>query len=222
MFNSDKQREKAAAKQKVRDKIKAEFDRSKYRYIPEEKPLNYVDNNITQTVGIYVRVSTDDDPSEVPIDEEEIQIEVQAGDFDLRGFEIARSEFFETTRSPNVCFNHKQLKFSTACVRKFEKNSYVELLINPISRKFAIRPTTKDNRNAVEFSKPQAGKMFPKEIPCAAFGDTIYFLFGWNIDYKYRILGSLYEQDGEIAYIFDIKDGQIIQALTRNGQRKIK
>ncbi len=148
------------------------------------------------------------DPSEVPIDEEEFQIEVQAGDFDLRGFEIARSEFFETTRSPNVCFNHKQLKFSTACVRKFNKNSYVELLINPISRKFAIRPTTKDNRNAVEFSKPQAGKMFPKEIPCAAFGDTVYFLFGWNIDYKYRILGSLYEQDGEIAYIFDVKDSE--------------
>lgn len=146
------------------------------------------------------------DPSEVPVDEAEIQIEVQAGDFDLRGFEIARSEFFETTRSPNVCFNHKQLKFSTACVRKFNKNNYVELLINPISRKFAIRPTTKDNRNAVEFSKPQAGKMFPKEIPCAAFGDTVYFLFGWNIDYKYRILGSLYEKDGEIAYIFDVKD----------------
>ena len=33
-------------------------------------------------------------------------------------------------------------------------------------------------------------------------------LFGWNTDYKYRILGSLYEQDGEIAYIFDVKDSE--------------
>lgn len=60
MFNSDKQRERASAKQKVRDRINAGFDRSKYKYIPEEKPLNYCDDNITQTVGIYVRVSTDD------------------------------------------------------------------------------------------------------------------------------------------------------------------
>ena len=41
MFNSDKQRERASAKQKVRDRINAGFDRSKYKYIPEEKPLNY-------------------------------------------------------------------------------------------------------------------------------------------------------------------------------------
>ena len=49
MFNSDKQRERASAKQKVRERINAGFDRSKYKYIPEEKPLNYCDDNITQT-----------------------------------------------------------------------------------------------------------------------------------------------------------------------------
>lgn len=147
-------------------------------------------------------------PSDFPSDVNEVEIEVQAGDFDLRGFEIARSEFFETTRSPNVTFNHKKIKFSTAVVRKFGKNNYVELLINPISRRFAVRPTTPDNRNAVVCSRLDFGVYYPKDISTAAFSETVYSLFGWNTDYKYRILGSLYEQDSEIAYIFDIRDSE--------------
>lgn len=148
------------------------------------------------------------DPSEILSDPDEVQIEVEAGDFDLRGFEITRSEFFETTQAPSVSFNHKKIKFSTSCVRKFGKDNSIELLINPISRKFAIRPTTPNNRNAVVFSKVEFGKYYPKDVSTAAFSETVYSLFGWNTDYKYRILGSLYEQDGEIAYIFDVKDSE--------------
>ena len=31
---------------------------------------------------------------------------------------------------------------------------------------------------------------------------------GWKREYKYRIIGSLYEQDGELAYIFDAADSE--------------
>ena len=59
---------------------------------------------------------------------------------------------------------------------------------------------------------------------------------GWNTGYRYRIIGSLFEQDGEIAYIFDVADSeaflntnvlqhidqiatqQIIQPLTATGK----
>lgn len=148
------------------------------------------------------------DPSEIPVEADEVQIEVEAGELDLRDFEIARAEFFETTRNPNVIFNHKSIKFSTACVRKFGKDNHIELLVNPISRKFAIRPTSESNRNSVVFSKVEFGKYYPKEISTAAFSETLYSLFGWNTDYKYRILGSLYEQDGELAYLFDVKESE--------------
>ena len=57
---NDRKRDKAAVKEKVRRRINADFDRSKYRYIPEEKPVDYYDNDVQQKVGIYVRVSTDD------------------------------------------------------------------------------------------------------------------------------------------------------------------
>ena len=136
------------------------------------------------------------------------EFEVEAGDFDLRGFEIARTELFDLNRRPYVTFERKYLKFSSECVKKFKDNNYVELLFNPITRKFAIRPTEKENRCAVVISALKNGKYQPKSIPALAFGETVFSLLGWNASYKYRITGSLYEQNNEIAYIFDAENSE--------------
>ena len=95
------------------------------------------------------------------------------------------------------------------CTRKFGERNTVELLINPVERKFAVRPTDKDNKNSVVFSHISMGKATPKGISTAAFKSTIYSLMGWNPDYKYRILGTLFEQGSELAYIFDAADSEV-------------
>ena len=105
------------------------------------------------------------------------QIQLSAGDFDLRGFEVARSEFFDSQ--------------------------------NPVEKKFAIRPTDKTNKNGVVFSHISGGKPSPKPISTAAFRSTVYSLMGWNQEYKYRILGTLFEQGSELAYIFDAADSEV-------------
>lgn len=136
------------------------------------------------------------------------QIQVKPGDFDLRGFEIARTEFFDTTLRPFVTMADRHLKFGTECVRKFGNRNYIELLLNPIERKFAIRPTDDKNRNGVFFSRPIEGSFAPKDVPGSAYMDTLFELFGWNKECKYRIIGSLYEQGDELAYIFDIENSE--------------
>ena len=137
------------------------------------------------------------------------EIQLSAGDFDLRGFEVARSEFFDAQNKPYISFSEKLVKFSTVCVRKFDTQNTIEILINPIERKIAIRPTDKNNKNGVLFSHITRGKAFPKGISCAAFRSTVYSLLGWNPDLKYRILGTLYEQGSELAYIFDAADSEV-------------
>lgn len=133
---------------------------------------------------------------------------VEAGDFDLRGFEITRSEFFDSYRRPLVNFGDRKIKFSVAIVRKFAEKNFVELLVNPIEQKFAVRPTNSKNRNAVQFSKISNRIYYPKDIPSAAFFETLYTIFGWNTDYKYRIIGTMLEQDGEIAYVFNASNSE--------------
>lgn len=164
-----------------------------------------------------------------------IQVEVEAGDFDLRGFEITRSEFLDATHRPAVSFGDKRITFSVACVRKFREKNFIELLINPVEGKFAVRPTDKANRSGVQFSHQNHGTFTPRSVSAVAFLDTIYGLFGWDNGCKYRIIGSLYEQDDELAYIFDIDNteiylssgvmasygdpGSILQPLSTSGKR---
>ena len=138
----------------------------------------------------------------------EVQIEVAAGDFDLRGFEVARSELFNTYQKPYITFADRRIKLGMVSVLKFGTSNHIELLVNPLTRKFAIRGVEENNRQSVTCSKYENGKLIPREIPTAAFSDTLFSLFGWNRDNKYRITGSLYEQDGEVVYVFDAANSE--------------
>lgn len=157
--------------------------------------------------SVYPKVA-DGDLEELVDAPDEFELKVEKGDFDLRGFEITRSEFFDSNRRPAISFSDRRIKFNAPCVRKFAPSTYAELLINPIERKLAIRPTDKSNRSSVIISKLSNKRYTPREVPAAAFYDTIFSIFEWNKDYKYRIIGSLYEQDGELAYIFDAADSE--------------
>ena len=130
------------------------------------------------------------------------------GDFDMRGFEIARSEFFDNYHRPYVLFQDKRIKFSATCVRSFGKDNHVELLVNPVEMKFAVRTAAKSSRNAVVFSKLSDGKYQPRDIAGAAYVETLFQLFGWSPDLKYRIAGALFQTETESAYIFDVNDAE--------------
>ena len=133
---------------------------------------------------------------------------ITLGDFDMRGFEIARSEFFDNYHRPYVLFQDKRIKFSTTCVRSFGKDNHVELLVNPVEMKFAVRTVAKSSRNAVVFSKLSDGKYQPRDIAGAAYVETLFQLFGWSPDLKYRIAGALFQTETESAYIFDVNDAE--------------
>lgn len=171
-------------------------------------------------------VYPDPDENAVPVSSVQ-QIQLSAGDFDLRGFEVARSEFFDSQNRPYISFSDKVVKFSAACVRKFDSRTVIEMLINPVEKKFAIRPTDKTNKNGVVFSKITEGKPLSKPISTAAFRSTIYSLMGWNTEYKYRILGTLYEHGSELAYIFNAADSEVffksnafpVREMEANGNR---
>ena len=139
----------------------------------------------------------------------EIHVTVEAGDFDMRGFEITRSEFFDSHRRPYAVFQDKQIKFSTDCVRKLGKNNMVEFLVNPREMKFAVRTAAKDSRHAVACSRVSNGIYYPKTISCAAYMDTLYQIFGWNSDFKYRVTGTLFQKENEAVYLFNMSDAEV-------------
>lgn len=138
----------------------------------------------------------------------------EAGGFDLRGFEVTRSEFLDTHHRPRVTFGDKKICFSTECVRQIGGTGHAELLADPIGKRFAVRPTDAKNRNAVRIARPSEAGFQPRDIAASAFSDTLFALFGWAPTHKYQITGVRWKKGEELAYIFDTTDAE---ALIRQG-----
>lgn len=135
-------------------------------------------------------------------------VEVKSGEFDLRGYEIARSQFFDSTDRITVTFSQGDIRFSAPAVRKLD-STLVELLIHPKKLVFAVRNAGKDCRNAMQWSKRKDGKNSPREISGTAFLPTLYSLLGWNDDCRYRITGVKRGSGNDAVLLFNLSEPEI-------------
>ncbi len=138
-----------------------------------------------------------------------LEVEAQSGDFDLRGFEVTRSQFFDTARKLCVTFSTDNIWFSTECIRKFKKELYMEMLIHPREQLLAVRPCAKACRNAVRWAKINEVNYNPRDISGAAYLRTLHEIFGWNPELRYRVRGVRRQKDNESVVIFDMRDTEI-------------
>ena len=138
------------------------------------------------------------------------EITVNKGDFDLRGYEIAHGQFFDTPGRNTVTISHDQVKFTIPTIRKFGDTRTVELLIHPEKKLLAVRPVPKDTVNAVEWSTTSNGKLASKAISGTACLPTVFKLLGWRDECKYRLLGSLKKKDDEQFLIFNLVDTEVL------------
>ena len=135
-------------------------------------------------------------------------VEVQSGDFDLRGYEIARSQFFDSTDRITVTFSQGDIRFSCPAVRKLE-STLVELLMHPQKQILAVRTAGKECRNAMQWSKKKSGISFPRGISGTAFLSTLYSLLGWKDDCRYRITGIKRGKGNYAILLFNLTEPEI-------------
>lgn len=133
----------------------------------------------------------------------------KSGAFDLRGYQVARAQFFDTASKTSALFSVKELSFSSDCVRKFTKVQYVELLLHPEKSLLAVRSSTKENPRALHWAKQENDVMLSRKISGCAFLPTVYSLFGWNPDYNYRVRGIRYAKEQETVILFDMKETEV-------------
>ena len=132
-------------------------------------------------------------------------VTASAGSFDLRGYEIARGQFFSSTDRISVSFSNKQISFNKNAIRKFPDTKYIEMLIHPSAKLLAIRPCSVEEKNKVQWSRTKDGELIPKPISGAAYLSTLYDIFKWDKKYKYRILGVTHQKDNESVLILKMR-----------------
>ena len=137
-------------------------------------------------------------------------VTLQDGDFDFRGYEIARSQFFNTKAKITITFSSKNILFSAECVNRLKGTLFVELLVNPVKQQFAVRSSDNKKSTSLKWARHNNNSIIPKTIGGTAFLPTLYEIAGWNISQRYKIQGTVHQKENESVIIFDIKDAEII------------
>ena len=153
----------------------------------------------------------------------DVKIEVQSGDFDLRKYQVARSQFFDGSNIISMTLSINNIVFSSECIKKFPKTQFIEMLINPSKKMFAVRQSNRNVcRNAVQWSKYKGGNLLARNISGAAFIPTIYEIMDWNINHKYRLRGEVYANEDEILITFNMSETEIFIANDNEKQKYLK
>lgn len=136
----------------------------------------------------------------------QLTVTVEDGSFDMRGFEVARAEFFSTPDKPAVTFASNYIRFSASSLQKFSKQKYIELLVHPRKLLLAVRPCTKDTRNAIRWTTPNNQ---PAMIWCMAYISTLFSLFNWKTQLRYRVIGQFCQKGNESFLLFNLHDAEV-------------
>ncbi len=128
---------------------------------------------------------------------------VGKGNIDLSGYELVRREFISTTGQIMMTITMSRIQFSKAAVVKMAHSGKIELLVNPLKRTIAVKKASGNTRNVFVWCKEADGEYYPKPISGSAFIPTLYRLFGWKPDTKYKIIGAAYQSAGEMILLFD-------------------
>lgn len=94
------------------------------------------------------------------------------------------------------------LKFNNQSAAELHFTPYVQVLINPKEKQFAIRACKEDAPNAVPFSKPEGEQKYQIKISAAAVVDMIRKMAGWSSEDSWNVPGVFFAD--EMALIYDV------------------
>ena len=94
--------------------------------------------------------------------------------------------------------------FNNACITRLEEVVYIQVLINPATKKLVIRPCGEGARDAIRWCIAKDEKRKTRQISCKPFADKLYEMMGWETLYRYKLQGSKINFQGEELYVFDL------------------
>lgn len=136
-------------------------------------------------------------------------------EFSFEGYQVVRREFFAHTFEPALTIRGDSIFFNTACIRKCEKVVYVQLLINQERKKIVIRPCGQDDKDAVRWCVVKGESRRTRSIKSDIFSSMLYDLMRWDSTYRYKLLGSTFDFQGQSLYVFDLTATEVYMNQSR-------
>ena len=161
------------------------------------------------TVDDYYMASTSVLEGVNKIPSKPLEVKLEKGNIDLRGYELVRTQFISTIGHITVSISPSKLLFNKPALIKLPDTKKIEILVNPGQRLIAVRKAVSNSRYALEWGRYTEKGFMPKIISGAAFIPTLYKLFTWNIDVQYKINGTAYKFGEDTVLIFSVDDATL-------------
>lgn len=149
-------------------------------------------------------------------DEERIE---QDSTFTYDGYQVVRSEFFAHINEPSISFCQSRIYVNKACLKRLPDVDYVQILVNPESRKLVVRPADEDSKDAFLWCNEKNGVRNPRQITGRVFSAMIVRLMDWNPDYRYKLLGKIIRSGDERLIVFDLTAAETYIRTVRDGEK---
>lgn len=138
---------------------------------------------------------------------------IEDSTFTFDGYQVVRGEFFAHVYEPSITLNNYKVSVNTACIKKLPNVEYVQILVNPDTKKLAVRPCTEDVKDSVKWC---TNKRTPKQITCRVFFAKIISLMGWTTHFRYKLIGKLIKAGDELLFVFDLTTPEIFQRTLKD------
>lgn len=145
-------------------------------------------------------------------------IQDEAENIELAGYQVTRAEFFSHTYEPTVTIWDNHLKFNMACLRRFPGATHIQILIHPEQKRLIIRSCDPDTPDSLRWAIGGGEKEIKnRDLICKIFAARLFDLMQWNPQYRYKLLGKPATCDNEILFLFKLNDFELFFCGKRKG-----
>ena len=119
---------------------------------------------------------------------------------EIKNATVARIQEFSHSTIASISISEKQLRFNNDCINFFADTAFVEILFHPTELILAVRPTTKENKNAVLWNT--------KPIAAGNLCKNIYAFCNWQIMIRYKVMADCFVRGDEKILMFDLNSAE--------------
>ena len=120
-----------------------------------------------------------------------------------------------------MTISREKIMFNSACGKKLQAYSYIQLLLHPTERKMAIRPCERDDAFSISWRKQKTGQpILIKILSCPFFIKALTQIMDWNPDFNYRILGTWIEKGADCIMVFNLTKAMPIAEVVNEEERE--
>ena len=102
------------------------------------------------------------------------------------------------------------ITFNTACINGVEDAVYIQVMINRDQHRMVIRKCEENDKDSLRWCISKPDKRKSRKISSKEFSRRIYELMDWNDKCRYKVLGHRIEFEGNILYVFELDEPEIV------------